>query len=244
MLSKPKVKYIQTLGQKKFRQEERLFIAEGPKLVKELLEAKNTSVTEVYALPDWINEQKNLLDGVTCIEITPADLERISQLTTPNKVLALVKQFDNTPAAAAKGMITLALDNIQDPGNLGTIVRIADWFGISQVVCTDDTADIYNPKVVQSTMGSIARVRVGYTHLAQWLKEQTGMKIYATTLDGQDIRSMKKIEEGIVVIGNEAKGISPEILQLATEMISIPKKGDAESLNAAVATGIIVSHLT
>ncbi|MEQ1675399.1 MAG: RNA methyltransferase [Chitinophagaceae bacterium] len=244
MLSKPKVKYIQTLGQKKFREEERLFIAEGPKLVKELLEAGNTSVSEVYALPDWISEHQNLLDGVTCIEITPPDLERISQLTTPNKVLALVKQFDNTPAAAAKGIITLALDNIQDPGNLGTIVRIADWFGISQVVCTDNTADIYNPKVVQSTMGSIARVRVGYTHLAQWLKEQTGMRIYAATLDGQDIRSMKKIEEGILVIGNEAKGISPEILQLATEMISIPKKGDAESLNAAVATGIIVSHLT
>lgn len=243
MLSKQNGKYIQTLGHKKFRQEEGLFIAEGPKLVKELLETKNAVITQVYALPDWINEHKNLLGKIVCVEITEAELEKISQLTTPNKVLALVKQFETGSLPTAKDKIVLALDGIQDPGNLGTIIRIADWFGVEHIVCNEDTADMYNPKVVQSTMGSIARVNIFYTDIAAWMQQQSEVNIYATALDGYDISAMKKITEGIIIIGNESKGISPEIMQLATTKITISRKGQAESLNAAVAAGIILSHL-
>lgn len=243
MLSKSKIKYIQTLGQKKFREEEKCFIAEGPKLVAELLQSDNTIITEVFALPEWIAEHEKLLGKVSCHAITAIELEKISQLITPNKVLAIVQQWDNKESITAKGKIVLALDDIRDPGNLGTIIRIADWFGISQIICSEESADVYNPKVVQSTMGSIGRVVVQYTDLAAWLATQDSKAIYATALAGKDITTMNKIKEGIIIIGNESKGISPAIMQLAGVKITIPQKGKAESLNAAVAAGIILSHL-
>ena len=137
----------------------------------------------------------------------------------------------------------MALDNIQDPGNMGTIIRIADWYGIDQIVCNTQSADMYNPKVIQSTMGSIARVKVFYTDLSDWLSKQKGISIYAAMLNGDDVTSMQKIKEGIIVIGNESKGISDDVLKLVSKKITIPQKGKAESLNAAVATGIILSHL-
>lgn len=243
MLSKQKIKDTQTLGQKKFRQQEGLFIAEGPKLVKELLEANASMVKEVFALKEWISDNEKILVKITVTEITETELERISQLTTPNKVLAIVRQFDEVKEIITKGKITLALDGIQDPGNLGTIIRTADWFGIVQIVCSNDSADVYNPKVVQATMGSIARVKVVYADLWEWLVEQNDVHIYATTLDGQDVSAVKKIKEGIIIFGNESKGISAETLQLANVRLSIPKKGKAESLNAAVAAGIILSNI-
>ncbi len=243
MLSKSKTKYIQTLGQKKFRDEEGLFIAEGPKIVKDLLEEKTVTVKVFYALKEWIDDNKKLVGGTELIEIEEADLEKISQLKTPNKVIAVVQQFDVAKEITASNKITLALDGIQDPGNMGTIIRIADWFGVEQIVCSNDSADIYNSKVVQSTMGSIARVKVFYTDLEQWLREQKGISIYATTLEGKAIGSIEKIKEGIIVFGNESKGISLAIMNIATDKITIPKKGKAESLNAGVAAGIILSHL-
>jgi len=143
-----------------------------------------------------------------------------------------------------KGKISLVLDFIQDPGNMGTIIRIADWFGIENVFCSNDCADIYNPKVVQSTMGSITRVRVEYVELGVWLKNNSEARTYAAVLNGRDITKMEKLNEGIIVIGNESKGISEEIMKMINVQITIPGKGKAESLNAAVATGIILSHLT
>ena len=244
MLVKSKVKYIQTLGQKKFREQEGLFIAEGPKLVKELLETDAASVKEIYGVKDWMDDNRKLLNKTSIIEITEIELEKISQLTTPNKVVAVVKQYDTTDTVTAKNEITLVLDNVQDPGNLGTIIRIADWFGIKQIICSTDSADMYNPKVVQSTMGSIARVKVYYTDLEEWLGSQKGISIYAASLDGENVTTMKKIKEGIIVFGNESKGISPGLLNMSTVKITIPKKGKAESLNVAVATGIILSHIT
>ena len=244
MLVKQKVKYIQTLGQKKFRQQEGLFIAEGPKLVKELLEADASMVKEVLAVKEWITDNEKILVKTAITEITETELERISQLTTPNKVLAIVRQFDEDKEIKTKGKITLALDGIQDPGNLGTIIRTADWFGVEQIVCSHDTAEVYNPKVVQATMGSIARVRVVYTDLEEWLTEQKDISIYATTLEGQDVSTVKKIQEGIIIFGNESKGISPDILKLATIKLTIPKKGKAESLNAAVAAGVVLGFVT
>jgi len=243
MLGKTKIKYIQSLGQKKFRQQEGLFIAEGPKLVKELLEEKPSSVADVFGLKDWISDNRKILSGVPVTEITEQELEKISQLSTQNNVRAWVRQFETGGTIITKGKFTLALDDIQDPGNLGTIIRIADWFGLKQVVCSNHSADVYNPKVVQATMGSIARVKVFYTDLEKWMAAETDVRIYATSLDGRDITTMKRMEEGIVVIGNESKGISSQIMQLANVKITIPQKGKAESLNAAVAAGIILSHL-
>ncbi|MBI3138464.1 MAG: RNA methyltransferase [Sphingobacteriales bacterium] len=243
MLVKSKIKYIQSLGQKKFRDETGVFIAEGPKIVKELLNAGPALVQEVYALPEWITENQHLLKHTLTEEITGAELQKISQLKTPNKVLALAGQFTHEQMEV-KGRLTLALCGIQDPGNLGTIIRIADWFGITQVVCSEDSADLYNPKVIQSTMGSIARVRVYYSNLADLIGDPAGVPVYATVLDGQDVSKIEKPGQGILLIGNESKGIPPELLQRASVRITIPKKGGAESLNAAVAAGIILSHLT
>ena len=241
MLSKSKIKYIQSLGHKKFRDEEGLFLAEGPKIVKELINEIPTLVQCVYALKDWLSENKGLPAAIEVNEITDIELERISQLSAPNKVLAVLKKINST-VFSAKGKITIALDTIQDPGNMGTIIRTADWFGIDQVVCSHDSADIYNPKVVQSTMGSIGRVKVFYTDLQKWIKEQD-VKIYAAALEGEDIKKIKTFREGIIIIGNESKGIHPDLLQIANERITIARAGKAESLNAAVATGIILSHL-
>lgn len=242
MLSKPKVKYIQTLGQKKFRQQEKQFIAEGPRLVSELLQAVPGHFTAIYALPEWIRENQALIGRVPVEEIDAADLEKISQLSTPNAVLAILNQFDNSPVPAAKGAITLALDAIRDPGNLGTIIRIADWFGIANLVCSTECAELYNPKVVQSTMGSIARVHLAYTSLTDWLKANDGIATYAAMLDGKPVAAAGKIKEGILVVGNEAQGVSPGVEALVQTKITIPRIGGAESLNAAVATGIILSH--
>ena len=214
MLGKSQVKYIQSLGQKKVRDEEGVFVAEGPKIVAELLASANAKIQQLYALPDWIKANHKDCNGVELVEADEKDLEKISQMTTPNKVLAVIKKFEEPADINTKETVSLVLDTIQDPGNLGTIIRIADWFGIEQIICSDDCADIYNPKVVQSTMGSIARVKVFYTDLVSWLQVQRDVFIYAASLEGQNVAVMKKINEGLIVIGNESKGISPAIFEL------------------------------
>lgn len=243
MLSKAKVKYIQTLGQKKYRDNDRVFIAEGPKIVAELLAAIPAAVLQVYALKEWIDDNRNALVNKENYEISEAELERISQLTTPNKVLAIVKMFDAGAIIGVKGKITLVLDAIRDPGNMGTIIRNADWFGVELIICSHDCADVYNPKVVQATMGSIARVKLFYTDVKEWLGRQKDISVYAAAMEGKDITTLKKLQEGIILIGSESRGIQPGIMELANVKITIPKKGKADSLNAAVATGIILSHV-
>ncbi|MGZ8541920.1 MAG: TrmH family RNA methyltransferase [Chitinophagaceae bacterium] len=243
MLGKSQAKYIQSLGQKKVRDEEGVFVAEGPKIVAELLASPDADIIQLYALHDWITVNGIDYNGAEVIEVGENDLAKISQLATPNKVLAIVKKLETNDQLSTKGVISLVLDTIQDPGNLGTIIRIADWFGLTQIICSKDCADMYNPKVVQSTMGSIVRVKMLYTDLAPWLAEQKDVFIYATALEGQNVTAMKKISEGLIVIGNESKGISPGILELVDVKITIPRVGNAESLNAAVATGIILSHV-
>ncbi len=243
MLVKSRLKYIQTLGQKKFREQERLFIAEGPTIIRELLESGADNVKEIYALKEWINDNTKWSTKTKIVEITEIELEKISQLTKPNKVLAVVEQFDTGTPKLTPHTITLVLDSIRDPGNLGTIIRIADWFGINQIICSTDSAEVYNPKVVQATMGSIARMQIHYTDLEPWLAAQKNIPVYATTMDGQDIITHKKIKEGIIIFGNESRGISAEVLRLADTKLSIPKKGKAESLNVAVAAGIVLSYL-
>ena len=243
MITKNQVKYIQSLGQKKSRDIENRFIAEGPKLVKELLTAENCKIFQLLALKEWIEENPNAGDNTEVVQLSDSELEKISQLTSPNQVLAVIEkiQWKNDPEI--KGNVSLVLDTIQDPGNMGTIIRLADWFGIKNIFCSTDCADVYSPKVVQASMGSISRVRVEYTDIFSWLMGNNDVPIYAAVLDGRDITKMEKISEGIIVIGNESKGINTEMIKLANVHITIPGKGKAESLNAAVATGIILSHL-
>jgi TrmH family RNA methyltransferase len=240
MLSKNQLKYIQSLGQKKPRDEANLFIAEGPKIVKDLLASPTCNVKQVYALAEWIKNNPAARVGI--IEITQQELEKISQLTTAHQVLAVVEKIKWKSEPPIQGTLSLLLETIQDPGNMGTIIRVADWFGIKNVFCSPDCADIYNPKVVQATMGSIARVRIEYCSLPGLLKKHNDIRSYAAVLDGRDITKMEKPGEGFIIIGNESKGISAELLGLANVRITIPGKGNTESLNAAIATGIILSH--
>ena len=239
MLSKKETKDIQSLSQKKFRKELKLFLAEGPKIVSELIQLIPGKIENVYALPEWINSSGHH-DKVKITEISQHELEKISALQTPNQVVAVLRQWsaERPPSES----FTVYLDGIQDPGNFGTIIRIADWFGIKNIVCSNGCAELFNPKVVQSTMASIARVNVYYDEAGDWLPAQQG-PVFAAMLDGKSLNEFPKTDKGILLIGNESRGISEELMQHATEKITIPRKGEAESLNAAVATGILLSHL-
>ena len=246
MLVKSQVKYIQSLSQKKLRDEEKVFVAEGPKIINELLAAPTTSLRQLFALDSYINKERDLLKGIDSQKIHTIDqatLERISFQSSPNQVLGLFSKPQFGEPKLGKGIITLALDGIQDPGNLGTIIRTADWFGINTIIASEDCADAFNPKVVQSTMASIARVNIVYRDLAEFLKTTT-VPVFAAVLEGKDLFDCDRITEGIIVIGNESRGIRPEVLQGSYLPITIPRKGLAESLNAAVATGIILAQLT
>lgn len=246
MLSKTHTKYIQSLLHKKLRDELGLFIAEGPKVVMDLLNSRKFVCKELFALEDWIKEHKNFLQAgkdIAITEVKDFELTKISSLSTAHSVVAIFEKRKQHSDIKTGGKIILALDTIQDPGNLGTIIRIADWFGITDIVCSRGCADMYNAKVVQSTMGSLGRVNIIYTDLVEWLKENKQMKIYSASLEGKDVKAIGKLKEGILIIGNEANGVSDEVMKLVSEKITIPKTGEAESLNAAVAAGIILSHL-
>jgi TrmH family RNA methyltransferase len=238
MLSKNEVKYIQSLCHKKYRDEEGVFVAEGPKMVEELLRS-NVEIVKIYAVSEWVNEAQ---EAEHIVEVTTSELERISNLQTPNKVLMVAKQKSLAVEPSFGGNISLVLDKIQDPGNMGTIIRIADWFGINQIVASEDTVDVYNSKVVQATMGSIGRVDVWYEDLVKLLGN-VNTKVYGAVLDGKNVADLGKIKEGLLVIGNEGKGIRDEVKKFITDPVTIAKIGEAESLNAAVATGIILSHI-
>lgn len=239
MLKNKEIKDIQSLSHKKFRTGLKLFVAEGPKIVSELAQIIPGQVERIYATREWIRTYPELLSSPVT-EITEAELNRISQLSTPNQVVAVMRQSEQVEPRKDKPL--LYLDTIQDPGNFGTIIRIADWFGLGGVVCSEGCADLYNLKVVQSTMASIGRVPVYYDINGTWLEEQN-VPVYASVLKGTSIYELSPAKNGILLVGNESKGIRKELLDLATHSITIPRKGEAESLNAAVATGIIVSHL-
>jgi TrmH family RNA methyltransferase len=242
MITKAQAKYIQSLSDKKFRTEMRCFVAEGPKIINEFLEEKSVEPIAVYATEEWGGSPANA--DLTPVLITKRELENISFLSTPNQVLGVFKLPVPDPSYDFWGKLTLVLDGIQDPGNLGTIIRIADWFGIKAIVASKDSADAYNPKVVQSTMGSLARVQIFSEDLVAFLHNHRPIPILAAALDGISLAKIGRVKEGFLVIGNESKGISTEILELATQKLTIPKIGKAESLNAGVAAGILVSAIT
>lgn len=236
MLSKNQIRFITNLKQKKFRNEYQLFIVEGIKGVEELVNSKLTLehlyTTKALNLP--INPENVTL-------ISENELKKISSLTTPNTCLAIFKQ-KKAEEIPANGLI-LALDDVRDPGNLGTIIRLCDWFGIRHLLCSQNTVDMYNPKVVQSTMGSITRVNIVYDALPAYLK--SGLPVFGTFMDGKNIYQQNLPNEGTIVMGNEANGISEEIENLIKERIAIPRFGEiqqTESLNVATATAIILSE--
>lgn len=236
MVSKNQIKLINSLQQKKYRKLHNLFIAEGKKVIQELLDAQ-FSLAYLFVTKTDLFDKKH-----AAILISDNELKKITALTTANDCLA-VFEIKETAFKPTSGL-ELALDNIKDPGNMGTIIRLGDWFGISKIVCSEETVDIYNPKVVQATMGSLARVQVEYTNLAAYLKA-TDKEIFGTFMDGENIYKKQLPSNGILVMGNEANGISSEIEKLVTQKIAIPRFGNlqqTESLNVATATAIFLSE--
>ena len=238
MVTKSELKYIQSLSDKKVRLETGCFIAEGVKLVGEMI-AAGYPLKAVYALDSWESPDATL--EVTRIEAF--ELEKMSMLQTPNQVLAVAMMPQQIKALDLTGQLTLVLDGIQDPGNMGTIIRTADWFGIQVIICSFDTVDCYNQKVLQATMGSWNRVQIEY-HSLKDILPQLNKPIYGALLNGTPLQKTTLNHEGILVVGNEGQGISNAVEAIVTNPISINGFGGAESLNVAVATGILLHELT
>ena len=246
MLHRSRVKDIQSLAHKKSREETGLYVVEGPKMVSELLHWKPASLRSIYATSSWISVHEQDLDEsarlvLTCV--TDDELSSISFLQTPTQVLAVAEKPTMDEPLNLNGRITLLLDTIQDPGNMGTILRTADWFGIDQVICSPDSADIFNPKVVQATMGAVFRIRVHVLDPLSVVDQLGTVPLICSALEGDNLFSCAPLNEAVIVIGNESRGASPALMSRASRRITIPRYGHAESLNAAVATGIILSRL-
>ena len=240
MFSKSQIKFIKSLAQKKNRQEQQLFIVEGKKAISELL-SSSLKLHSLYTVEDVFDAPAEKVHVISSEE-----LKKISQLSTPQMALA-VFHIPEVTSPELEGLI-LALDEVQDPGNLGTIIRLCDWFGIESLVCSKGTVDCYNPKVVQATMGSIARVNIIYTDLPDFLKmAKKELPVYGAFLEGDNVYEEKLTAEGVVVMGNEARGISTEVENVVTKKLLIPQFGaiqETESLNVATATAIFLSEFS
>lgn len=247
MISKARIKWIKSLEMRKYRLQHNAFVAEGPKLVGELL--PYSTPLYIAATKEWLDANSQIVESSNCPvdEVSREDLERASLLRTPQSVLAVIQIPDGTrgKGQGAKEQLVLALDGVQDPGNLGTILRIADWFGIRQILCSDGTADVYNPKCVQACMGALARVRVNYCNLPDVLSEAE-VPVFGTFLDGKDIYQEELPANGIIVMGNEGNGISKAVAKCVSRRLYIPNfppgSLTTESLNVAVATGIVCAE--
>jgi len=231
-ITKNEIKLIKSLGQKKVRQQEQLFLVEGIKGIREFLDSE-FELYQLFATDSIFNTETRV--------ISSKELQRISGLKTPNTAVAIFKM--PKPELIKESALVLALDDVRDPGNLGTIIRLCDWFGIEQLVCSLETVDCFNPKVVQATMGSLTRVKVVYTDLENYLKTSK-LEVFGTFMDGANIYSETFPQKGIIVMGNEANGVSPKIENLVDKKIGIPRFGNlkaTESLNVATATAIVLS---
>jgi TrmH family RNA methyltransferase len=245
MLSKTQVKYIQSLHHKKFREEYGQFIVEGYKMADEAIALSPADIINIYAYNDWISSSNSIHKDLAqkIVEVSAQEMEKISAQHTPSGVLVLLHKPSVSQPPGWEGL-TLVLDGIQDPGNLGTIIRTADWFGVKHIVCGTGTADCYNPKVIQSSMGSIFRVRLFYEDLNSFFDQNRTIPIAATSLEGEPLQPGEKWEKLFLVIGNESQGVQQEIVNKAQRKILIPRSGHGESLNAAVATGIVLYELS
>jgi RNA methyltransferase, TrmH family len=245
MISKSKISLIRSLDQKKYRKQHGLFIAEGKKIILEILDSAKFEVVELFLTSSALKEvSAGKFAGIEVTEISDSELERISMLTTPSFGLALLKIPEEiSPVVPKNDEIIVLLDSIRDPGNMGSIVRLCDWFGVSQIICTEDTVDVYSPKVIQASMGSVCRIPVCYTNAAHWLDSvKDNASIYATVMNGKPLQSIKKTLPCVIIIGSESHGVSSQILKFATEHITIESAlhSGAESLNAALAAGIVL----
>jgi TrmH family RNA methyltransferase len=237
MISINQKKFVNSLKQKKVRTERSLFIVEGVKLLNELLQS-DYEVSSIFATANWMEQNS----GIECSEVSEKELQSISSLTTPNEVLAVVQQKD-PQLIDVSTQLNIVLDKIQDPGNFGTIIRTADWFGIPNIICSEDSVDLYNPKVLQATMGSFFRINIVYTDLVQFFSKNAALTVYGALLDGDNIYQKKLNSKGAVLLmGNESKGISDALRPFITEKVLIPNFGKAESLNVATATAVLCSE--
>ena len=238
-LTKGEIKVLRSLQQKKCRESERLFVVEGPKMVEELIMQENYQIEHVYHTSDWSPGRATPVS----FQISPAELERISSLTTPNKVLATVRIPEANSLKFSETNLILLLDDVKDPGNLGTIIRTAEWFGIHQLVLSEQCVDIYNSKVVQATMGALFRMNFVRTDLSPAVAELklNGFEIAVADMAGKSLFEHKFNIKTALILGNESHGISSELISIADESITIPRSGETESLNVAMATGIFCS---
>jgi TrmH family RNA methyltransferase len=242
MLSKNTVKFIKSLHQKKYRAEHQKFFVEGEKSVVEVINS-NFVIDFLVATPDFIERHDVLLKKCSfeIIQATKNQLESLGQYQSNDSALAVVKQKVNEVFTPGQNELVVALDDVRDPGNLGTIIRIADWYGIKKLLFSSQTADFYNPKVIQASMGSFTRIQFFYgdlpTVLSSW-----NLPVYGAFLDGENLHSLSKVEPGVILMGNESKGISPEVEPFVSRKITIPAFGSAESLNVAIATAVLCDN--
>ena len=243
MISKKAAKYIKSLQQKKFRKTEQSFIVEGAKSVIELLKSE-FKIRTLYATPVFLKDQKHLISNNTnkfeVVETTENELSTVGSFKSNNAAIAVAETKENKSIVVEH--FAIALDRINDPGNLGTIIRIADWYGIENIICSDDCADQYNPKVIAASMGSFTRVNLYYTHLLDYLKSPS-VPVYGAYLEGSSVHQYKFTDEGILLMGSESQGINKNLEQYVNHKISIPAFGKAESLNVGVATAIICDNI-
>ncbi|TKC03918.1 TrmH family RNA methyltransferase [Pedobacter frigoris] len=243
MLSKSQISFIKSLHQKKYRKENGIFIIEGIKSIVEFIQS-SYQIHSIYYLAQYQSLLPSLPANIKLFEVNNAELDKISTLQTPQGIIALV----HIPKSAVldlnalKGSFSLVLDGIQDPGNLGTIIRTADWFGFKNVICSNNTVEVYNPKTVQATMGSLSRVNTFYLDL-QELLSQTKLPIFGAVLNGNSMYKTNWGNEGLVILGNEGQGISNEVMNLITNPVTIPRVGGAESLNVAISAAILCADI-
>jgi TrmH family RNA methyltransferase len=243
MLSKSQINFIQSLQHKKFRREHGLFLVEGYKSVSEFINS-TYQIEAIYYTPLVAAKMLKLSQKINSEEISLNILEKISTLKTPQDVVALVKipMHAAINYAVLQKRFSLVLDGIQDPGNMGTIIRTADWFGINHIICSEDSVEVYNPKVVQATMGSLSRINVYYTDIVKVIPN-VGLPVFGALLDGENIYNTNFGKQGLLIMGNEGNGLRPEVKALVNKAITIPRVGGAESLNVAIATAICCSEI-
>ncbi|HEY0651687.1 MAG TPA: RNA methyltransferase [Chryseosolibacter sp.] len=241
MLSKADIRYIKSLQVKKYRKQEQCFIVEGAKSVQELLQSDFHVVT-LLGTPDFLTTIDPKINA-RVEEVSEKDLEGLGEFQTSNSAVAVARMKPNRPVMLLDHQYALVLDDIRDPGNLGTIIRTADWYGINSIIASSETADFYNPKVINSTMGSFTRASIYYTDLVSFLDSVKGRPIYGAYLEGQNIYKTKFAAGGFIVIGNESRGINGVLEKYISQKITIPRVGKAESLNAAIATAVILDNL-
>ena len=240
MLSKAKIKFIKSLQVKKYRKQEQCFVVQGAKSVQELL-TSGFEVSMILGTADFLRHIPTHIPA-EIMEVTEKELSDLSEFQTNDSALAVARIKQNNRLAIQANEFALVLDDIRDPGNLGTIIRTADWFGIHKIIASEETADFYNPKVISATMGSFCRVEIYYTNLTEYLPG-ISLPIYGAYLDGKDVHRTDFGSGGLIVIGNESRGISAPLEQFITQKITIPRYGKAESLNAAIATAVICDNV-